>query len=595
VDVQSLKQSSKDSLSSTRLREKLPLKMNEMPTELEIISQGGHSFSDFLSPVSFRPPERLVTSGWLEHAPFAFWLIEQLRPNVLVELGTYLGFSFCAFCQAIRMAGLSTAAFAVDHWTGDDHGGFYGEEVYQRVEAYCRDHYSDISTLLRMAFPDALQYFEDGSIDLLHIDGRHYLEDVRADFESWRPKLSECAVVLFHDINVRQREFGAHQLWRELCEKYHNFSFIHGNGLGILGTGKNFPPAITKLFAASGDEALRASIRSAYARLGMAVPREGSEELIRQRDRLAAALEAEKAAAATATAHRDQLAAAREAENATAAQVAVQRDQLAALLEAKKAAVAQVMAQRDQLAAALEAEKAVAREAKVQAAEHARAVTKLTAELEAVQLLSDVRQKQIDQLSCELTVAAESIAGLSEGGARAQVQIRTLRDQLVDAEAARAKLSKNRRQALPFPKLMLSWSKRRGRLQLESSGLFDAEWYLRQYPDVAKSGLSPVEHYLEDGYLRGYRPNPLFDTRWYLEQNDDVRRAGVNPLLHYIEYGCREGRNPGPEFNTNYYLKANPDVRERGMNPLVHYLLFGGREGRLSTGPSKTPSSDCNG
>src|ERR1700752_4328898 len=91
------------------------------------------SFAHFLSPASFRPVEKITPSAWCEHAPFAFWLVEQLKPEMFVELGTHHGFSYFAFCQAIRMAGLSTAAFAVDRWTGDEHAGFYGEGVYQTV------------------------------------------------------------------------------------------------------------------------------------------------------------------------------------------------------------------------------------------------------------------------------------------------------------------------------------------------------------------------------------------------------------------------------------------------------------------------------
>ncbi len=53
---------------------------------------------------------------------------------------------------------------------------------------------------------------------------------------------------------------------------------------------------------------------------------------------------------------------------------------------------------------------------------------------------------------------------------------------------------------------------------VRGSGLFDADWYARTYPDVAPSGLDPVDHYLRLGAARGYRPNPLFDTAYYARQ-----------------------------------------------------------------------------
>jgi hypothetical protein len=179
----------------------------------------------------------------------------------------------------------------------------------------------------------------------------------------------------------------------------------------------------------------------------------------------------------------------------------------------------------------------------------------------------------------------ESIhASAVESEQNARAEIRALRDLLIDAEAALARHKNPGRDGGPLMRL-LSAPRRRTKRRLLNSGLFDPKWYLREYPDVAKTGRSPVEHYLEEGYLRGYRPNPLFDTRWYLERYEDVRRTGVNPLVHYLRYGCREGRNPSPEFETDFYLLTYPDVRMSGMNPLAHFLRYGKDEGRLSMKP----------
>jgi hypothetical protein len=49
---------------------------------------------------------------------------------------------------------------------------------------------------------------------------------------------------------------------------------------------------------------------------------------------------------------------------------------------------------------------------------------------------------------------------------------------------------------------------RRQAARLKRSGLFDAEWYLREYADVAKSGMDPLRHYIEFGAKEGRAPNP---------------------------------------------------------------------------------------
>ena len=60
---------------------------------------------------------------------------------------------------------------------------------------------------------------------------------------------------------------------------------------------------------------------------------------------------------------------------------------------------------------------------------------------------------------------------------------------------------------------------------IRNSGLFDADFYCARYPDVAESGLDPVDHYLRIGAARGYDPSPLFDTGYYARQM--ARRMGT--------------------------------------------------------------------
>lgn len=80
----------------------------------------------------------------------------------------------------------------------------------------------------------------------------------------------------------------------------------------------------------------------------------------------------------------------------------------------------------------------------------------------------------------------------------------------------------------------------------------------------------------------------LFDRQWYLETYPDVAAARTDPLRHFMDIGWREGRDPGPDFASSAYLKANPDVAAAGMNPLLHFIQFGSFEGR-STARHRSP------
>lgn len=80
--------------------------------------------------------------------------------------------------------------------------------------------------------------------------------------------------------------------------------------------------------------------------------------------------------------------------------------------------------------------------------------------------------------------------------------------------------------------------------RLNASSWFDADWYCREYPDVAISGMPPERHYLELGESWGRRPCPGFDPGWYLREYPDIARAGASPLVHFIMHGEAEGRLP---------------------------------------------------
>src|ERR1700742_3170002 len=222
----------------------------------------------FLSPASFWSVDRVDASAWVEHGPFAFWLVEALAPAVIVELVTYSGFSFLAFCQAVERLNLNSRCFAVDTWKGDVHSGLYGDDVFARLQQYHDQRYAAFSKLVRSTFDEAAPHFTDSSIDLLHIDGRHFYDDVRHDFETWLPKLSDRAVVLFHDTNVHERGFGVFRLWEELRQRYPHFEFIHGFGLGVIGVGGRVPPRIQMLFDTSNSPDALNLVRGIYARLG---------------------------------------------------------------------------------------------------------------------------------------------------------------------------------------------------------------------------------------------------------------------------------------------------------------------------------------
>jgi len=215
----------------------------------------------FPSMLSRCPP-----SAWIEHIPFAFALVQMIRPRCVVELGVQAGDSFLAFCQAVKTLGLAAKCYGVDHWQGDGHAGASGSEVLDGLRRHHEPRYGAFSRLVQSSFDEAVRCFPDDGIDLLHIDGRHTYETLHRDFENWKPKLSSRAVVLFHDLNVREHDYGAWRLWQELSAVYPCFEFSHGHGLGVLVYGKEAPPAALQLAELRGPDA--DAVRYFYFTLG---------------------------------------------------------------------------------------------------------------------------------------------------------------------------------------------------------------------------------------------------------------------------------------------------------------------------------------
>lgn len=511
----------------------------------------------------FWRPAYLAKSAWLEHLPFAFWLTEAHRPRVFVELGTHYGASYFAFCQAVERLALDTRCYAIDTWKGDEHAGCYGEEVHAAVRTHNDAHYSGFSRLVRSTFDEALDHFADGSIDLLHIDGLHSFEAVSHDFESWRGKLADDAVVIFHDTNVRERGFGVARLFEDLKAQYPTFEFVHGHGLGVVGLGKTQKAPLRHLFEADGHAASRQAIREVFARLGRGC---ADAFAAQRRDDNEKQLSADLAAARKQLAELKASAEEREAQadaqvkslEAAVKRLEAEADERVRDLEALSRRLADNEAEaaeklrEAQDAAARAADRSEALQAEVGqlqarlaetnrelAAARTRGEAAKARESEVAQLRANIAER-FDEIATLTRLLAEKEAEAETAGARAAA----LAEKLARLEASRtwrATLAL-RRAASPFG----GRRRRHRRLRhlVQSSGFFDAEWYLAQNPDVAGAGADPLDHFLLFGGQEGRAPSPAFSSSGYLTANPDVRDAGLNPLVHYLVHGRIEGRAP---------------------------------------------------
>ena len=181
-------------------------------------------------------PRYHAPSSWWEHVPIAHWLVEKIKPEIIVELGSHYGVSLFSFCEAAEKYSPKTFIHAVDTWEGDSQAGYYDSDVYKKVSEHTAIYHKKRCSLLRCTFDEASKYFSDKTLDIIHIDGLHTYEAVKNDYLRWKDKLKDEGSMIFHDWNVRKDDFGVWKLWDELKRdnSYHHVEIPNGYGLGII-------------------------------------------------------------------------------------------------------------------------------------------------------------------------------------------------------------------------------------------------------------------------------------------------------------------------------------------------------------------------
>ena len=150
----------------------------------------------------------------------------------------------------------------------------------------------------------------------------------------------------------------------------------------------------------------------------------------------------------------------------------------------------------------------------------------------------------------------------------------------------------------PVEQYLLSW--RKGHRANET---FDDIFYFQFYPDVGKSRIPPILHYIKQGRDEARIRNKAeltvmksamaddFDAKHYAAQLDGAHPGLNDPdklLEHYLSTGAFGGLTPTATFSGEYYLRRNADILKAAVDPYHHFLKYGRREGRPGLCPTKT-------
>lgn len=136
--------------------------------------------------------------GWNGNNPIFERLIKELRPKIIVEVGSWKGQSTATMTIACNLLGLDTKIYAIDTWLGALE--FYThptkERDLEKKDGYPQVYYTFVKNMREIgmyerietiALPSqlGLKYLKYLGVqpDLIYIDASHEYEDVKRDIE----------------------------------------------------------------------------------------------------------------------------------------------------------------------------------------------------------------------------------------------------------------------------------------------------------------------------------------------------------------------------------------------------------------------------
>ena len=164
-----------------------------------------------------------ILSAWSGHFDFAQWLVFELQPKTIVELGVDYGFSTLSFA----LPGIGHV-YGIDCFDGSETA--YGRtDTETHVKTKIKELELKNVTLIKSYFDAAAANWYT-PIDILHIDGTHTYEAVKNDFETWHKFVPDNGIILMHDTCVP--EFGVKDFYAEIIWPKANFP--QSSGLGVV-------------------------------------------------------------------------------------------------------------------------------------------------------------------------------------------------------------------------------------------------------------------------------------------------------------------------------------------------------------------------
>jgi predicted O-methyltransferase YrrM len=185
--------------------------------------------------------------GWNSQNKIFDRLVNETRPSVIIEVGTWLGASAIHMATAARNAGVSCTIYCVDTWLGAEEFWTRFADTPERNLAlkngYPSVYYKFLSNVVEHGSQDTIVPIPNtshiGSIilkhmrvqaDLIYVDGSHEYEDVKSDIKDYMPLLRKGGVMFGDDMTWKSvREAVDHSLGKKVEVVDNNFWVFRKN------------------------------------------------------------------------------------------------------------------------------------------------------------------------------------------------------------------------------------------------------------------------------------------------------------------------------------------------------------------------------
>lgn len=134
------------------------------------------------------------------HALYS-WANEVGVNGYAVEVGTFSGEN------AVIMAKYFNRVVTIDPWlNGYDKDDHASSADMAEVEKKYFERTADFLNIahLKLTSLEGAKEFDDGSLDLVYLDGDHQTDAVVADIDAWKPKVRKGGILAGHDINMEK-------------------------------------------------------------------------------------------------------------------------------------------------------------------------------------------------------------------------------------------------------------------------------------------------------------------------------------------------------------------------------------------------------